>query len=242
MSGHSKWSTIKRHKGALDAKRGALFAKLVKEIIAAAKQGGGSVDGNTRLRTAIQNAKSANVPKENIERAIKKAEGKDAANYLNLTYEGYGPNGVAIIVECITDNLNRTVSSVRAVFNRHNGNLGKNGELAFLFNRVGLIDIDTDDISDIETFTLDMIDTGILSIENENGVCSITCELRNYSKIQKKLEELNLEPISSELVYLPNSLVELDVENEIGILKMITVLEEDDDVQKVFHNMKIKTE
>ena len=138
MSGHNKWSTIKRKKGANDAKRGKIFTKIIKEILIAAREGGGDPDSNARLRLAVQNAKGANMPKDNIERAIKKAVGSDADNYVETSFEGYAPGGIAVFVECLTDNNNRTVASVRAAFNKHGGNLGTNGSLSFLFDRKGV--------------------------------------------------------------------------------------------------------
>ena len=138
MAGHSKWANIKHRKGAQDAKRGKIFTKLIKEISVAVKENGEDVDSNPRLRTAIQNAKGANMPRENIERAIKKASGNNANTYIEVTYEGYAPNGIAIFIECTTDNINRTVADIRAIFNKYDGDLGKNGSLEFLFNRKGV--------------------------------------------------------------------------------------------------------
>src|SRR5512133_2543560 len=147
MSGHSKWSTIKRKKGAIDAKKGKIFTKIIKEIIIAAKEGGGDPDTNARLRLAVQNAKGANMPKDNIERAIKKAVGADAESFVETTFEGYGPAGIAVFAECLTDNNNRTVASVRSVFNKYGGNLGTNGSLSFLFERKGVFTIKNEGFS-----------------------------------------------------------------------------------------------
>ncbi|MCK5471335.1 MAG: YebC/PmpR family DNA-binding transcriptional regulator, partial [Cyclobacteriaceae bacterium] len=160
MSGHSKWSTIKRKKGAADARRGKLFTKLIKEISIAAREGGGDPDGNPRLRLAVANAKGNNMPKDNIGRAIKKATGSDAEQYHETTYEGYATHGVAVFVECLTDNSNRTVSSVRSAFTKHGGSLGTNGSLEFIFDRKGVFSIKMTEDMDEDEFSLEMIDAG----------------------------------------------------------------------------------
>ena len=157
MSGHNKWSTIKRKKGATDAKRGKKFTKIIKEIIIAAKEGGGDPDTNSRLRLAVQNAKGANMPKDNIERAIKKAVGADAVSYIEISFEGYAPHGIAVFAECLTDNNNRTVASIRSAFNKYGGNLGTNGSLAFLFDRKGIFTIKNEGLS-LDDIELEMID------------------------------------------------------------------------------------
>ncbi len=239
MSGHSKWSTIKRKKGANDAKRGKLFTKLIKEISIAAREGGGDPEANPRLRLAIANAKGNNMPKDNIERAIKKATGNDATQYTEVTYEGYGPKGVAIFVECLTDNTNRTVSSVRAAFTKHGGNLGTNGSLEFIFDRKGVFQIKLNDSIDEEEFELEMIDAGAEDIAVEDGYITVTCEMNDFGHIQKKLEELSIEAETAELQRIPNTLVTLDNESFTKVMKLIEALEDNDDVQKVFHNMDI---
>jgi YebC/PmpR family DNA-binding regulatory protein len=240
MSGHSKWSTIKRKKGANDLKRGQIFTKLIKEIIAAARQGGTSVEHNTRLRVAVQNAKSANTPKENIERAILKADAKNCENYINVSYEGYGPYGVAIFVECITDNLNRTVAFVRSVFNKFDGALGKNGSLNFLFQRLGIFEIVSKSVADKDDFILLLIEQGAYDVNLDDDVIYVECSFENFSKLHKLIESLNIETISAELVYQPNDFIELDGDAFEKINNLINVLEDNDDVQNVFHNMKIK--
>ncbi len=239
MSGHSKWSTIKRKKGAIDAKRGKIFTKLIKEISIAAREGGGDPDANPRLRLAITNAKGNNMPKDNIERAIKKATGADATSYQETTYEGYASHGVAVFVEGLTDNTNRTVSSVRAAFSKYGGNLGTNGSLEFIFNRKGVFSIPVSDGIDEEEFTLEMIDAGAEDVESEDGYLSVTCEMGDFGAVQKKLESMNIEPESAELQRIPNTLVALDDEAFQKVMKLIEVLEDNDDVQKVFHNIDI---
>ena len=239
MSGHSKWSTIKRKKGAADAKRGKLFTKLIKEISIAAREGGGDPDGNPRLRLAIANAKGNNMPKDNIERAIKKATGSDANNYTESTFEGYASNGVAVFVECLTDNSNRTVSSVRAAFTKYGGNLGTNGSLEFIFDRKGVFDIPLAEGIDEDEFTLEIIDGGAEDVVSEEGYLHVTCEMGDFGSVQKKLEELSVEAENAELQRIPNTTVTLDDDAFGKVMKLIDALEDNDDVQKVFHNMEI---
>jgi YebC/PmpR family DNA-binding regulatory protein len=242
MSGHSKWSTIKRKKGAADAKRGKLFTKLIKEISIAAREGGGDPDANPRLRLAVSNAKGNNMPKDNIERAIKKATGSDADQYTESTFEGYASHGVAVFVECLTDNNNRTVSAVRAAFTKYGGSLGTNGSLEFIFNRKGVFSIALKDELDEEEFTLEMIDAGAEDAVSEDGYMTVTCEMSDFGSIQKKLEELEVEAENAELQRIPNTLVTLDDESFGKVMKLIEALEDNDDVQKVFHNMDITEE
>ena len=239
MSGHSKWSTIKRKKGAADAKRGQLFTKLIKEISIAAREGGADAEGNPRLRLAISNAKGNNMPKDNIERAIKKATGSDADQYHETTYEGYATHGVAVFVECLTDNTNRTVSSVRAGFTKHGGSLGTNGSLEFIFDRKGVYHIKMEEGFDEDEFTLEMIDGGAEDVTSEDGYLTITCDLSDFGTVQKKLEELSVEAENAELQRIPNTMVTLDDDSFTKVMKMIDLLEDNDDVQKVFHNLDI---
>ena len=239
MSGHSKWSTIKRKKGAADAKRGKLFTKLIKEISIAAREGGGDPEGNPQLRMAITNAKGNNMPKDNIERAIKKATGTDADQYHETTYEGYATHGVAVFVECLTDNTNRTVSSVRSAFAKHGGSLGTNGSLEFIFNRKGTFNIKMSETLDEDEFTLEMIDCSAEDVIAEDGYLTVTCDISDFGGIQKKLEELGVEAENAEIQRIPNTLVTLDDDDFGKVMKMIDVLEDNDDVQKVFHNLDI---
>ena len=238
MAGHSKWANIKHRKSANDAKRGQLFGKLVKEITLAAKQGDAAPESNPRLRLAIQNAKSANLPKDNIERAIKKGGGK-AADYTEVTYEGYAAHGVAVIVECMTDNLNRTVAAVRAAFTKHGGSLGKSGSLAFLFDRKGVFTLEQETLTDEEALTLAMIEAGATAIEPEAGYFYITCPLEAFGHVQKALETLQLAIDDAALHYTPNTSVTLDDNATAKVMKLIEALEDHDDVQRVFHNMAV---
>jgi YebC/PmpR family DNA-binding regulatory protein len=239
MSGHSKWSTIKRKKGALDAKRSKIFSKIIKEISIAVRESGPDPENNPRLRMAISNAKGASMPKDNIERAINKGKDKDAAAFTEITYEGYLPNGIAVIIECTTDNTQRTVSNVRAIFNKYGGNLGTTGSLSFLFERKGVFTIPLKDDLDMDEFELEMIDAGAEDIESEDGVITVTTSMEEFGRMQKKLEELNIETENAELQRIPNDTVTLDNESAAKILKIIDIFEDDDDVQKVFHNLEL---
>lgn len=239
MSGHSKWSTIKRKKGALDAKRSKIFSKIIKEISIAVREGGPDPEGNPRLRLAVANAKGASMPKDNIERAINKGKDKDAAAFTEITYEGYLPNGIAVIIECTTDNTQRTVSNVRAIFNKYGGNLGTTGSLSFLFERKGVFTIPAKDNLDMDEFELEMIDAGAEDIETEDGVITVTTSMEEFGRMQKKLEEMNIEAENAELQRIPNDTVTLDNESATKILKIIDIFEDDDDVQKVFHNLEL---
>ena len=242
MSGHSKWSTIKRKKGALDAKRGKIFTKIIKEITIAAREGGGDPAGNPRLRLAIANAKGANMPKDNIERAVKKGSGADATEYIETTYEGYAPHGVAIYVECTTDNLNRTVADVRAAFNKHGGSLGTNGSLEFIFDRKGVFDIVAPEGIDEDDFTLELIDAGAEDVEFADDYIHITCAMEDFGSLQKKLEDMEIETETAELQRIPKTHVQLDDDAFQKVMKLVDVLEDNDDVQKVYHNMAISDE
>ena len=242
MSGHSKWSTIKRKKGALDAKRSKIFSKLIKEITVAVKEGGSDPDGNPRLRIAIANAKGQSMPKDNIERAINKGKDKNSANFTEVTYEGYLPHGIAVYLECTTDNLQRTVSNVRAIFNKYGGSLGTNGSLSYLFDRKGVFVVPKGDI-DQEEFEMELIDAGAEDIElDDEGFFHITTAMEDFGPMMKKLEELGIEPETAELQRIPNDTKTLDLEEAQKIMKVIDLFEEDDDVQKVFHNLELTDE
>ncbi len=238
MSGHSKWATIKRKKGALDSKRSKIFSKIIKDITVAVKEGGPDPDGNPRLRLAIANAKGASMPKDNIERAISKGKDKDASSILEITYEGYLSHGIAVYIECTTDNQQRTLSNVRAIFNKYGGSLGTNGSLSFLFERKGIFTVPKGKLNE-EDFELEMIDAGAEDIEVEDEFFSITTAKEDFGKLQKKFEELGIEPESAELQRIPHESVKLSDEDARKILRVIEVFEDDDDVQKVFHNLEI---
>lgn len=241
MSGHSKWSTIKRKKGAADAKRGKIFTKIIKEIIIAAKEGGGDPDSNARLRLAIQNAKGANMPKDNIERAIKKAVGADAVSYTETSFEGYGPHGIAVFAECLTDNNNRTVATVRSAFNKYGGNLGTNGSLGYVFDRKGIFTVQNEG-HNLEELELAMIDAGAQDFEVDDDTITITCAKEDFGSVSRKLSELGIEPEESGLKRIPNDTKKLDVESAKKVLKFIEALEDDDDIQNVYHNLEMTDE
>jgi len=242
MAGHSKWANIKHRKGRQDAKRGKIFTKLLKEISIAAREGGGDIDGNARLRLAVQNAKGSNIPKDTIERAISKATGADADTYTEVSFEGYGPNGIAVFVECLTDNNNRTVSNVRAAFSKYGGSLGTNGSLEFLFERKGVFAVPQPDEFDEDDFTLEVIDAGAEEVEVQEGYVHITSAMEDFGNLQKKLDELNIVVESAELQRIPNTYTELENDEFTKVWKLIEALEDDDDVQKVYHNMEVKEE
>lgn len=242
MSGHSKWSTIKRKKGALDAQRGKIFTKLNKEISIAAREGGGDPDANPRLRLAIQNAKGANMPKDNIDRAINKATGADGTDYLEVTYEGYAIKGVGVFVECLTDNLNRTVADVKAIFNKYNGDMGKNGSLEFNFTRKGVFTLNMPEGMDEDDLTLEIIDAGVEDIEVEDNLVTVTTAMEDFGNMQKQLESMGIETENAELQRIPNTMVTLDNEGFEKVMKLIDAMEDNDDVQKVYHNLEVSDE
>jgi YebC/PmpR family DNA-binding regulatory protein len=241
MSGHSKWSTIKRKKGAIDAKRGKIFTKIIKEIIIATKEGGGDAETNARLRLAVQNAKGANMPKDNIERAIKKALGADAESFIETTFEGYATGGVAVFVECLTDNNNRTVAAVRSAFNKHGGNLGTNGSLSFLFERKGIFHIKNEGIS-IEDLELEMIDAGASDLDVDGETITVTCAMEDFGSVNRKLNELKIEPEEAGLKRIPNDTKKVDLEVAKKVLRLVDTLEDDDDIQFVYHNLEMTDE
>jgi YebC/PmpR family DNA-binding regulatory protein len=240
MSGHSKWSTIKRKKGAADAKRSKVFSRIVKEIQVAVKEGGADIESNPRLRMAVQNAKGANMPKDNVARAINKAASDDK-NFQEVTFEGYGPGGVAVFVECLTDNNNRTVGIIRSIFSKKGGNLGTNGSLSFLFERKGVFTVPKGDI-DPDEFELEIIDAGAEEIEDENDVFIITTALEDFGSVQKKLDDLGIEAENAELQRIPNDTKTLDNETAVKFLRMVESFEEEDDVQNVYHNLEMTDE
>ena len=241
MSGHNKWSTIKRKKGAADAKRGKIFTKIIKEIMIAVRESGPDPDSNARLRLAIQNAKGANMPKDNIERAIKKATGSDAQSFIETTFEGYAPGGIAIFIECLTDNNNRTVAAVRSVFNKYGGNLGTNGSLSFLFDRKGIFNFRNEGIT-MEDLELEMIDAGAQNIDADGDMITVTCAKEDFGSVNRKLNDMEIEVEEAGLKRIPNDTKKLDVESAKKVLRFVDALEDDDDIQFVYHNLEITDE
>ncbi len=240
MSGHNKWSTIKRKKGALDAKRSQAFSRIIKEITVAVKESGGDPDGNPRLRMAINNAKGVNMPKDNIQRAIAKAE-KDPDNLMELTFEGYGPGGVALFIECLTDNNNRTVSAIRTILTKKGGSLGTNGSLAFIFERKGIFTIKKEKVN-LDDIELDLIDSGAQNIEDNGESYIVTTALEDFGRMNKKLEELKVEVENASLQRIPNDYKTTDTSTALKLLRIVDDIEDNDDVQSVYHNLEITDE
>lgn len=241
MAGHSKWANIKRRKGAQDKKRAKEFTRAIKEIYVSVKEGGsGDPDANAALRNAIANAKGVNTPKDTIERAIKKASGADAENYEEVSFEGYGPNGIAFFVECTTNNINRTVASIRSIFSKNQGSLGVNGSVEFLFERKSVFTIEEKAISmALDELELELIDYGAEQFELEEGFLTIFSDFTNFGKISEALENLNIDVANSSLDRIPLTTIELSLEDAKHILELEEKFEEDDDVQKVYHNLEI---
>jgi YebC/PmpR family DNA-binding regulatory protein len=236
MSGHSKWANIKRQKGAADAKRGQLFTKLAREIIVAVRQGGPNLDSNFQLRLAVQKAKDSNVPSENIERAIKKGSGEAGAGALaEVTFEGYGPSGIAVMVQTLTDNRNRTVQDVRRLFTRHGGNLGESGSVSWLFQNRGVITVESSD-SKAEDTVLMAIDAGAEDVKAEDGYVEIYTQPQDLEKVRKAIEEKE-HVVSAELSLTPKTTVVLDENKAVQALSFLDELEALDDVQRVYSNL-----
>ena len=241
MSGHSKWSTIKRKKGVNDAKRGKLFTKVIKELTVAARNGGDE-ESNPRLRTAVQNAKAANMPHVTIERAVKRGSGEDEdVHYEELVYEGYGPGGVAIMIEILTDNKNRTVAEVRHTFSKYNGNLAENGSVAWMFEQKGLIEIDKTAV-DEENLMMAVMDAGADDIHDEEEVFEVVCSVASFEAVKKALEESSILFNQASLVRLPQNMLEVKGKEAEQIVTLLEALDDLDDVQKVFSNFDIEEE
>ncbi len=234
MSGHSKWSSIKHQKGVTDARRGQLFTKLTREIIVAVRQGGSNPDVNYRLRLAIQRARDSNMPTGNIEKAIKRGSGTiEGATLVEMVLEGYGPSGVAILVQALSDNRNRTLQDVRNIFSRSGGSLGESGCVAWLFNLKGLITIETNDL-DAEELALQAIDVGAEDVRIENGYVEIYTKPEELEMVRTALGQKNLPIASAELSMMPKTITELEEKAALQTLKLLDKLEGLDDVQHVF--------
>ncbi|MEI7810952.1 MAG: YebC/PmpR family DNA-binding transcriptional regulator [Ignavibacteria bacterium] len=238
MSGHSKWATIRRKKGALDAKRGKLFTKLIKEITIAAR-GGGDSSGNPRLRLAVDNAKSANMPADNIERAIKKATGElEGATYLEITYEGYAPGGIAVMVETVTDNKNRTVAEVRHLFSKGGGNMGESGSVAWMFDRNGIITIPKQDKSEDDIMEI-VLEAGGDDLQTEEDFYSIQTSVEFFEPVRKAILDKGLKVENASIQWVAKNLVGVAGEDAEKLIKLIENLEDNDDVQNVYTNADI---
>lgn len=213
------------------------FNRVGKDIEIAVKSGGTDPKANSRLRIAIQNAKSVNMPKDRVDAAIKRASNKDTSGYHEIIYEGYAPHGIAVVVECATDNQTRTVSNIRHHFKEYGGSLGNTGSIAFMFERKGLFKIPVDKISDVDEFELDMIDHGLDELTGDDQFVYVYTQFQNFGAMQKALEEKGIEPSSTELQYLPTTTKELTEDQQKEVNELIEAMEEDDDVQAVYHNM-----
>lgn len=237
MSGHSKWATIKRAKGAADAKRGAMFTKLTREIIIATRQGGPNPEGNFRLRLAIQKARENNMPKENIENAIKKGSGaSEGTSFTEMVMEGYGPAGVAILLEAMSDNRNRTVAEIRSTFQKYNGSMAEAGSVSWLFENTGIITVDTAGI-DPDEFALYAIDAGAKDVKEDKGILEIYTDPQEFENVKLAVEKRK-KPISAEVTMMPKSTVQVGEKEALQTVKLLEKLEDLDDVQRVFSNLE----
>lgn len=241
MAGHSKWANIKHRKAAQDAKRSKVWTRIIKELTIAARDGGGDPDSNPSLRLAIQNAKGSNMPKDTMERAIKKGAGGEGESLEELTFEGYGPHGIAVFVEATTDNNNRTVANVRAVFTKYNGNLGTNGSLSFIFDSKGVFTISKEKLGnkDLEELEMELIDGGLEELDDAGDAVIAYTSFDDFGTMQKFLEELEIEVQSAEVQRIPNNTTSLGVDEAKAVLRLVEKMEEDDDVNTVYHNLEL---
>lgn len=243
MSGHSKWANIKHRKGAADAKRGKVFTKLIKEITVAARMGGGDPAANPRLRTAIAAAKAVNMPKDNVERGIKKGTGElEGVNYEEILYEGYGPGGVAVLVECMTDNRNRTVADVRMIFSKANGNLGESGCVAYMFDRKGSILFDKEEVDEEKLMEI-ALEAGADDVVDDGSVFQVLTAPEDFEAVREALETEGLAFIEANLAMIPQNVIEVTDEKTAGqLLRLLDNLEDNEDVQNVHANFDISDE
>lgn len=241
MSGHSKWANIKHRKGKQDAQRAKIFTKLGKELIIAAKNGGGDPENNPRLKTVIQKARAANMPMDNITRVIQKATGElSGVNYEEITYEGYGPGGAAVMLDIMTDNRNRTAGDIRHLFSKHGGNLGESGCVSWMFKKQGIIIIDKEDLTkDADEVMMIALEAGAEDIQEEEEVFEIKCAWEEFDEVLNKIKEAGLDPSVAEITMIPENEVALEGNDAEKMLKLIDVLEEHDDVQNVYHNAEL---
>ena len=242
MSGHSKWATTKHKKAATDAKRGKIFTKIGKEITVAARLGGGDVNGNARLRTAVAKAKSISLPAENIKRAIQKGTGElPGVAYEEIIYEGYGPGGVAVIVESMTDNRNRTVSEIRNIFSKAGGNMGEAGCVSWMFHKKGYLVINRAKVDEDKLMTL-ALDAGAEDMQPEDDNFVVTTTPNDFEKVKKALEDAGVSPDVAEITMIPQTYVKLDGKEAQQMLRLVETLEDNDDVQNVYANFDIPEE
>jgi YebC/PmpR family DNA-binding regulatory protein len=242
MSGHSKWSTIKHKKAAKDAKRGKIFTKLIKEITVAARMGGGDVNANPRLRTAVTTARASSMPSENIDRAIKKGTGElEGVTYEEIQYEGYGPGGAAIIAQVLTDNKNRTVSEIRRLFSKHGGNMGETGCVSWMFDKKGLISVEKAQVDEDRLMGI-VLDAGAEDVRDEDDVFEVVTQPEDFSTVKDRLDQEKIVVANAQVTLVPKNTVDVDAKNVEQILKLTEELEDHDDVQNVSSNFNIPTE
>jgi YebC/PmpR family DNA-binding regulatory protein len=242
MSGHSKWAGIKHKKAKVDAQRGRVFTKIIREITVAARVGGGDPGGNPRLRTAVLAARAVNMPADNIERAIKKGTGElEGVHYEEVTYEGYGPGGVAVLVEVVTDNKNRTVGEIRKLFSRHGGNLGEAGCVAFLFEKKGYIQVDAVKVDEDKLMSI-ALEAGAEDMQREESIFAVTTVPRDFERVREAIVKGGIQPLSAEITMHPKSTVKLEGKPAEQMLRLMEELEEHDDVQHVYANFDIPEE
>lgn len=242
MSGHSKWSSIKHKKGAADAKRGKIFTRLIREITVAARMGGGDPSGNPRLRSAIAAAKAENMPKENIERAIKKGTGElEGTSYEESSYEGYGPGGVAVLVDCLTDNKNRTVAEVKHAFERHGGNLGEPGCVAWMFDKKGLIVVEKDQVDEEKLLDL-ALEAGAEDVNDEENEFEVITDPGDFEGVREVIEGEKIPYTLAEISMIPKNTVKLEGKKAQQMLSLMQALEDNDDVSNVYANFDIPDE
>jgi YebC/PmpR family DNA-binding regulatory protein len=242
MSGHSKWSTIKHKKAAKDAKKGKLFTKFIKEITVAARMGGGDLNSNPRLRTAVLTARAQSMPNENIERAIKKGTGElEGVTYEEIQYEGYGPGGVAIIAQVLTDNKNRTVSEIRRMFTKHGGNMGETGCVSWMFDKKGLITVEKSQVDEDRLMDI-VLDAGAEDVRDEDEIFEVVTRPEDFEKVKERLDQEKIAVSSAQVTLVPKNTVNVDAKNVEQVLKLSEELEDHDDVQSVAANFNIPTE
>ncbi|MBQ7279799.1 MAG: YebC/PmpR family DNA-binding transcriptional regulator [Bacteroidales bacterium] len=239
MSGHNKWSKIKRAKGAADAKRSKQYSKILKEVAVAVRESGPDPDSNPRLRLLVQNARGCNMPKDTLMRAINKASDKDAAVLQEITFECHATHGIALFIECLSDNNMRTVANVRSIMNKFGGTMETNGSLSFLFTRKGVFVIPRKADMDVEELEMNLIDAGLEEMEVDDDYLTIYTAYEDFGSMVKALEDMKIECESAELQRIPNTTRSIDEESMRKVLKVINMLEEDDDVTNVFHDMEI---
>ncbi len=239
MAGHNKWSKVKRKKGVADARRSKIWARITRDMMIAAREGGGDPNMNPRLALGIEKAKAENMPKDNIERAIKRGTGEiEGADYEEMTYEGYAPGGVAIFVECLTDNTNRTVADVRHAFSKHGGNLGTSGSVGYLFDRKGLFEIDAAGQDEDDLFML-VAEAGAEDLRQEDGHFVVTTPMEAFAAVQDALEGAGIKPAEAGLVRLPTTTTSLSADDAAKVLRLVDALEELQDVQDVFTTLEM---